>query len=73
MLPQGHLHPDPEPQILQLPDLRHRMLNLREKALKKRIERGAYTVPCCGEQFLPIRRMPDIAATPVGAERLPQA
>ena len=32
----------------------HRMLNLR-KSLKKRIERGAYTCPCCGEQFLPIR------------------
>ena len=25
----------------------HRMLNLR-KSLKKRIERGAYTCPCCG-------------------------
>ena len=25
------------------------------RSLKKRIERGAYTCPCCGEQFLPIR------------------
>ena len=32
----------------------HRMLNLR-KSLKKRVERGTYTCPCCGEQFLPIR------------------
>lgn len=32
----------------------HKMLNLR-KSLKKRAERGTYTCPCCGEQFLPIR------------------
>ena len=32
----------------------HKMLNLR-KSLKKRVERGKYTCPCCGEQFLPIR------------------
>ena len=32
----------------------HQMLNLR-KSLKKRVERGTYTCPCCGEQFLPIR------------------
>ena len=41
----------------------HKMLNLR-KSIRKRIERGTYTCPCCGEQFLPIR--PDIAAMPVG-------
>ena len=43
----------------------HKMLNLR-KSLKKRAERGTYTCACCGEQFLPIRQMPDIAAMPVG-------
>ena len=32
----------------------HKMLNLR-KSIRKRIERGTYTCPCCGEQFLPIR------------------
>ena len=32
----------------------HKMLNLR-KSVRKRIERGTYTCPCCGEQFLPIR------------------
>ena len=32
----------------------HKMLNLR-RSLKKRAERGTYTCPCCGEQFLPIR------------------
>ena len=32
----------------------YKMLNLR-KSLKKRVERGTYTCPCCGEQFLPIR------------------
>ena len=41
----------------------HKMLNLR-KSIRKRIERGTYTCPCCGEQFLPIRA--DIAAMPVG-------
>ncbi len=32
----------------------HKMLNLR-KSVRKHIERGTYTCPCCGEQFLPIR------------------
>ena len=32
----------------------HKMLNLR-KSIRKRIERGTYTCPCCGEQFLPMR------------------
>ena len=32
----------------------HKILNLR-KSLKKRVERGTYTCPCYGEQFLPIR------------------
>ena len=32
VLPQGHLHPDPEPKILQLPDLRPPDAELAEKA-----------------------------------------
>ena len=31
LLPQGHLHPDPEPKILQLPDLRSQDAESAEK------------------------------------------
>ena len=43
----------------------HKMLNLR-KSLKKRVERGTYTCPCCVvSSSYRFGQMPDIAAMPV--------
>ena len=61
-----------KPQILQLPDLRSPDAELA-KSLKKRIERGAYTCPCCGEQFLPIRADARYCSNACRQKRLPQA
>mgnify|MGYP007061167343 CR=1 FL=1 len=64
-LPQNYLHSDPKPQILQLPDLRPQDAELTQKHPKAYWARNVH-LPCCGEQFLPIGQMPDIAAMPVG-------
>ena len=50
----------------------HKMLNLR-KSLKKRIERGKYTCPCCGGAVLTDSGRCQILQQRLSAERLPQA